>query len=100
MESIKKRTIEVDNMVCDGCEQKIKEALSRIPGVKQVGTDYKEGKVIVIYDLSQTELKSIENKVREIGYSIKENFITKLERAFIHFLEENEKSSINQKASA
>ena len=28
MESIKKRTIEVDNMVCDGCEQKIKDVIS------------------------------------------------------------------------
>lgn len=99
MESIKKRTIEVDNMVCDGCEQKIKDVISGIRGVKQVNADYKKGEVKVIYDLSQTELKSIENKVREIGYNVKENFITKLERGFIHFFEENEKRNLNQKSS-
>jgi len=99
MESIKKRTIEVDNMVCDCCEQKIKDVISRISGVKQVNADYKKGEVKVIYDLSQTELKSIENKVREIGYNVKENFITKLERGFIHFFEENEKRNLNQKSS-
>jgi len=99
MESIKKRSISVDNMVCDGCEQKIKDALSRIPSVKQVGADYKKGKVKVIYDLSQAELKLIENKVREIGYNVKENFITKLKRGFVHFFEENEKDNLTGKAS-
>jgi len=99
MESIKKRTIEVDNMVCDGCEQKIKDVISKICGVKQVNADYKKGKVKVIYNLSQTELKSIEEKIKEIGYNIKDNFLTKLERSFIHFCEENEKSNLNQKSS-
>ena len=99
MESIKNRTLLVDNMVCEGCEEKIKKEISNLNGVLEVEVNYKTGKTKVKYDILKINLKSIEYKLKNIGYNLKGDFLIKLKIGFIHFLEENEKDNLTGKPS-
>ena len=44
MESIKKRTLSVDNMVCEGCEEMIEKEISNLNGVMEVKANHKTEK--------------------------------------------------------
>ena len=49
---MEKIIIKVKGMVCNGCENRIKNAIEQIEGVKQVIADYKKGMFYVsVYDL-------------------------------------------------
>ena len=100
MESIKNRTLLVEKMVCEGCEEKIKKEISNLSGVLEVEANHKTEKVKVKYDILKINLKSIEYKLKKIGYNLRENFLYKLDRGFIHFLEKNEKDNLTGKSSA
>lgn len=97
MEVIKKRTLSVTNMTCHGCGEKIIEELSKLNGIREVYPDSRIGKVTVVYDLLQIDLKDIEIKLNDLGYTVQNNFINRLKNNFLHFLEENEKSNLTAK---
>ena len=99
MESIKNRKILVNKMTCEGCEEKIKKEIANLNGVIEVNADHKTGKVNVKYDILKIDMKSIEFKLKKIGYGIKGGFFNKLKIGFIHFLEENEKDNLTSKSS-
>lgn len=88
-EIIKKRTIKVVGMTCEGCAERIKEALSEIDGVKDVRIK-KMGVVQVIYDLMKVPIKIIENEIVKLGYDLPESFWQKALRGWLHYAEETE----------
>lgn len=69
MEELK---LNVDGMVCGGCEKRVVNALGTIDGVKEVMANYKEGSVIVKAD-TKIEKSILKEKIEDLGFEVKEN---------------------------
>ena len=66
---MKELKIKVKGMVCEGCENRVKNALSTIDGVDNVEANHKTG--IVIVKLNKEIEKSIfEEKIDDLGFEI------------------------------
>ena len=70
---MKEITIKVNGMVCGGCENRVKNAVSTIEGVEKVEADHNKG--IVTVNAKEEVSKSVmEEKIEDIGFEvIKEN---------------------------
>ncbi|MAB12277.1 MAG: heavy metal translocating P-type ATPase, partial [Parvibaculum sp.] len=55
-------------MDCAACASKIETAVSRIPGVSEVGASYTAGTLNVVHDAVQ--FSAIQNVVKSLGYNI------------------------------
>lgn len=66
---MKETKIKVNGMVCEGCENRVKNALSAIDGVEKVEASYQKGEVTI---LAKEEIsKSImEEKIEDIGFEV------------------------------
>lgn len=66
---MKEINIKVNGMVCGGCENRVKNAISTIEGVESVTADHNTGKVLVS---AKDEVKEseIEEKVEDIGFEV------------------------------
>jgi copper chaperone len=56
-------------MVCNGCENRVKNALTNIEGVKTVLADHNTGKVVVTSneDISENVIKE---KIEDLGFEV------------------------------
>ena len=68
---MKETIINVKGMVCNGCENRVKNALKTIDGVEEVKANHQDGTVIVKAN-DNVELSAIKEKVEDIGYEVKE----------------------------
>jgi copper chaperone CopZ len=93
-EIIKKRTIHVTGMTCEGCEATIDTALSEIDGIKAVKSD-KSGRVYVAYNLRKINLEAIEELISGLNFEITNGFFNRLKREWIHFIEQNERDNLS-----
>ncbi len=66
---MKEIKIKVNGMVCEGCENRVKNALSTMDGIESIEASYKTGIVTVI---SNKEMKRsvIEEKIDDLGFEI------------------------------
>ena len=66
---MKEMLIKVEGMVCGGCENRVKNAISTIDGVETVEASHETGivKVIAKNDIEQT---IIEEKIEDIGFNV------------------------------
>ena len=64
------QTIRVTGMTCGGCENAVKRALGRLPGVASVEASHAGEKVTVEFDESQTNLDAIKSKIATLGYQV------------------------------
>lgn len=83
------------NLVCplDTVQfQEIRGALSSLMGVKNV--NYVDGGLEITYDLIQITEQQIEDTLSTFGTILGNDWLNRLKRAFIHFKEESEISSL------
>ena len=66
---MKETQIKVNGMVCEGCENRVKNALSTIDGIESVEANHKTGIVTVISN-EEIERSVIEEKIDDIGFEI------------------------------
>ena len=66
MEEIK---LNVNGMVCGGCEKRVVNAVSTIEGVKEVIANYNEGTVVVKSDIKISE-DIIKEKIEDLGFTV------------------------------
>lgn len=66
---MKEIIIKVNGMVCAGCENRIKNALSQIEGVKDVEASFEAGSVKIKADEKVTKEK-IEDIITDIGFEV------------------------------
>lgn len=66
---MKEFKINVNGMVCTGCENRVKNALSTIDGVKEVEADFKTGQVRVKAQ-ENVALDMLEEKIDDIGFEV------------------------------
>ncbi len=63
--------ISVEGMTCTGCENTINSSVSEITGVVEVKSSYRDGKTIVKYDSTQTNIDHISQVISGKGYVVK-----------------------------
>ena len=62
--------LDVEGMMCNHCEKRVKESISKIDGVKGVKANHKSGKVII--DTSkEVDVDLIKDAIKEAGYKVK-----------------------------
>ena len=62
--------VNVEGMMCGGCEKRIENGLSTIKGIKKVKANHEDGTVKIEYkkELNMDEVKA---KIEDIGYKVK-----------------------------
>ena len=63
--------LDVEGMTCTGCENTIKEAVGKVPGVTGVTASHTEGLAVVKYDSTKTNIKAISGAITDAGYTVK-----------------------------
>ena len=66
---MKELEIKVKGMVCEGCENRVKNALSTIDGVDSVEANHKTGSVIVKLN-KEIEKLILEEKIDDLGFEV------------------------------
>ena len=66
---MKELKIKINGMVCGGCENRVKTALSEISGVESVDADYNTG-IVTIKSEKDLEIGQIKEKIIDLGYEI------------------------------
>ena len=69
---MKEITIKVNGMVCGGCENRVKNAVSNIEGVEEVTANHELGEVTVKANENVSE-EAIKNKIDDIGFEVVED---------------------------
>ncbi len=68
--NIQKAELKIKGMTCEACTETINLALSKVPGVIEYKTEYKNGSSVVKFDNSKTSELAIVNAVNETGYKV------------------------------
>lgn len=68
MEEIK---IKVKGMMCEGCEKRVKNALTTINEIEEVEANHETG-IVNIKLSSQIDKAVIEKKIKDIGFEVEE----------------------------
>lgn len=68
---MKELKLKINGMVCGGCENRVKTALSEISGVESVDANHKTGIVIIKLE-ENLESAQIKEKITDLGYEIVE----------------------------
>jgi copper chaperone len=55
-------------MTCGGCENAVKRAVGKLPGVSAVEASHQEQRVTVSFDAGQVDLAAIKAKINGLGY--------------------------------
>ena len=66
------QTLRVTGMTCGGCENAVKRAVGKLPGVASVEASHTEQRVTVDFDAAQTSLDAIAAKIAALGYQVAE----------------------------
>ena len=60
--------LNVEGMMCTGCENRIKNAVESIDGVEKVTANHETGKVEVT--MSNDKIKEVKERIEDIGFSV------------------------------
>ena len=66
---MKETILKVSGMVCGGCENRIKNALSTIEGIESVEADYKTG-IVKVKSNEEVTKELMEETIEDIGFEI------------------------------
>lgn len=67
---MKKLTMQLEQLVCPTCAQKIETALKKAPGVEAVAVLFNSSKAKVEYDEGKTEPNTLAEVVQALGYEV------------------------------
>lgn len=65
-----KKTIQMEELVCPMCAQKIETALKKAPGVTSASVLYNASKAKVEFDESKTSLEELIKIITGLGYQV------------------------------
>ena len=68
---VKETIIKVEGMVCNGCENRVKNALKNIDGVESVVADHTTG-IVTVISKNDVEENVMKEKIEDIGFKVKE----------------------------
>ena len=67
---MKELNIKVEGMVCNGCENRVQNAVKQIDGVENVVADYKTG-IVKLTIAENVDENLIKEKIEDIGFEVK-----------------------------
>lgn len=65
---MKETIIKIQGMACEGCENRIQNALKNIEGIEKVVANHKEGTVAVT--ANENLINSIKEKIEDLGFIV------------------------------
>lgn len=65
---MKELVIKVEGMMCEGCENRIKNSLKNIEGIEKVIANYKEGTVTIFGE--NVDISKVKEKIEDIGFNV------------------------------
>ncbi len=68
---MKETKIKVNGMVCEGCENRVKNALSTIDGIESIEANHKTG-IVTVMSNKEIEMSTIEEKIDDLGFEVVE----------------------------
>lgn len=71
--NIQSITLNIEGMVCKGCEETINHSVNKIDGIVQVKTSHKSGVSVIEFDTTKTNSNAIKEVILSKGYVIKNN---------------------------
>ena len=66
---MKETIINVKGMVCNGCENRVKNALKTIEGVEEVEANYTNG-IVKVTSKEEVEESTLKEKIEDIGFEV------------------------------
>ena len=69
---MKETIIKVEGMVCNGCENRVQNALKNIDGVENVVADHTNG-IVKVTSKSEVQENVMKEKIEDIGFKVKED---------------------------
>jgi copper chaperone len=63
-------TLTVTGMTCGGCENAVKRAVGKLPGVASVEASHAEKRVTVDFDEARTDVDAIKARITTLGYLV------------------------------
>lgn len=69
---MKEIEIKVEGMVCNGCENRVQNALKTIKGIKDVNADHTTG-IVKITSKKDIEREELKEKIEDIGFKLNED---------------------------
>lgn len=63
--------LNVKGMMCTGCENRIKNAIGEIKGIKSVDANHKIGQVVINSD-NEVNIEEIKSAIEDIGFEVTE----------------------------
>ena len=68
---MKEIKLKINGMMCVGCENRVKSAVSLIEGVEKVEADHNTG-FVTVTSKEEVDISKIKEKIIDIGYEIEE----------------------------
>ncbi len=97
---VKKRKFAVSGIKNQGNSDRIKEFLMRKAGIIEVDVDLLKGTVRIEYDLLKINFETIEQLIKELGFSFSQKVKEKFKRGMAKFTEQNELDNLNTAPSS
>lgn len=69
---MKETIIKVEGMVCNGCENRVQNALKTIEGIENVVANHISG-TVTITSKSDVTISTMKEKIEDIGFKVKED---------------------------
>ena len=69
--SLKEIKLKINGMMCAGCENRVKSAVSLIEGVEKVEADHNTG-IVTVASKEELDISKVKEKIIDIGYEIEE----------------------------
>ena len=68
---MKEIKLKINGMMCAGCENRVKSAVSLIEGVEKVEADHNTG-IVTVASKEEIDISKVKEKIIDIGYEIEE----------------------------
>ena len=66
---MKETTLKVKGMVCNGCENRVQNALKNIEGIEDVKADHNNG-IVTVMSKEEVTKSAMEEKIEDIGFEV------------------------------
>jgi len=63
-------TLRVTGMTCGGCENAVKLAVGKMPGVSAVDVSHQDQRVTVSFDAELVSLDAVKARIKGLGYKV------------------------------
>jgi len=65
---MKEIVLKVEGMACEGCENRIQNAVKNMEGIEKVVANHKEGTVIIVEE--EARIEEVKEKIEDIGFKV------------------------------